>query len=87
MTAVAHDAVETEAQVLEAASPADEIVAYADSVDADLIVFGSRGHGAVAGALLGSVSRGGRVTTTDRAARARARSSRAPHGSADRASA
>jgi len=40
-----------------AGNPADEIVAYADSVDADLIVIGSRGRGAVAGALLGSVSR------------------------------
>src|SRR6266516_2278368 len=39
-------------------NPAEEIVTYADTIDADLIVVGSRGHGAVASALIGSVSRG-----------------------------
>jgi nucleotide-binding universal stress UspA family protein len=36
----------------------DEIVAYADSLDANLIVVGSRGAGAGTTSLLGSVSRG-----------------------------
>jgi nucleotide-binding universal stress UspA family protein len=39
-------------------NPAREITKYADSVDADLIVVGSHGYGAIAGALIGSVSRG-----------------------------
>ena len=38
--------------------PADEIVAYADSVDVDAIVVGCRGHGRIASAVLGSVSQG-----------------------------
>ncbi len=44
--------------VLLKGNPADEIVAFADTIDADLIVVGSRGHGAIASALIGSVSRG-----------------------------
>jgi nucleotide-binding universal stress UspA family protein len=38
--------------------PVDEILSFADNRGADLIVMGSRGRGALAGALLGSVSSG-----------------------------
>jgi nucleotide-binding universal stress UspA family protein len=38
-------------------NPADEIVAFAETIEADLIVVGCRGHGAIASVLLGSVSR------------------------------
>ena len=40
------------------ADPVDEILSFADNRGADLIVMGSRGRGALAGALLGSVSSG-----------------------------
>ena len=56
-TGVAHTAgVEAEAEVLEG-DPAKRIVELARLRDVDLIVVGSRGLGAVAGTLLGSVSR------------------------------
>ena len=46
---------EADAEILEGAAP-DQIVELARARDAELIVVGSRGLGAVAGALLGSVS-------------------------------
>ena len=56
-TGVAHSAgVEAEGEVLEG-DPAKRIVELARLRDVDLIVVGSRGLGAVAGTLLGSVSR------------------------------
>ena len=47
--------VDARGEVLEG-DPVDEILSFADNAGADLIVMGSRGHGALAGALLGSVS-------------------------------
>ena len=44
--------------VMVSGEPTDEIVAYADTIDADLIVVGSRGRNAVTSAKLGNVSRG-----------------------------
>ena len=48
---------EARGEVLEG-NPVDEILSFADNSRADLIVMGSRGHGALAVALLGSVSSG-----------------------------
>ena len=48
--------IKSDGEIIEG-NPADEIVSLADNRDADLVIVGSRGHGALAGALLGSVSR------------------------------
>ncbi len=50
-------AVDVETKLLRGATVA-EIVGYADARDVDLIVIGSRGHGALTTTLLGSVSLG-----------------------------
>jgi nucleotide-binding universal stress UspA family protein len=43
---------------LASGDPVEEIVRYANTIEADRIIVGSRGHGAVTSVLLGSVSRG-----------------------------
>ena len=49
--------VDVETELLRGA-PVSEIVAYAEVRDVDLIVVGSRGHGSLTSAVLGSVSHG-----------------------------
>ena len=69
-TLAAERGIDAETQMLRG-DTVDELVASADTIDADLIVVGSRGHGSFASAVLGSVARGVALGT-ERAARSSA---------------
>lgn len=56
VAAVAADAPASATTAVRAGKPAEEIVAYAEEVDADAVAMGTRGRGGEGGFLLGSVA-------------------------------